>query len=113
MGRGRRVKTRALSSAAWAGAAVVALHGSWATRPRGGWIGPKASRRPPWLALVRFGKDGAASVEPLVEGFQNAAGERLARPVGVLFGADGALYFSSDGGAVEGLFRLSRSRSGH
>jgi len=104
---------RGAGDPAWAGAAVVALHGSWATRPRGGWIGPKASRRPPWLALVRFGGDGAASVEPLVEGFQNAAGERLARPVGVLFGADGALYFSSDGGAVEGLFRLSRSRSGH
>jgi len=104
---------RGAGDPAWAGAAVVALHGSWATRPRGGWIGPRASRRPPWLALVRFGEDGAAYVEPLIEGFQNAAGERLARPVGVLFGADGALYFSSDGGAVEGLFRLSRSRSGH
>lgn len=100
---------RGAGDPAWAGAAVVALHGSWATKPRGGWVGPKASRRPPWLALVRLGKDGAARVEPLIEGFQNAAGERLARPVGVAFGADGALYFSSDGGAIEGLFRLARN----
>ena len=94
--------------AAWAGDAVVALHGSWATRPHGGWIGSRASRRPPWLALVRFQDGEAVRVEPLIEGFQNASGERLARPVGIAFGTDGALYFSSDAGAIEGLFRLAK-----
>ena len=94
--------------AAWAGDAVVALHGSWATRPHGGWVGSRASRRPPWLALVRFEDGEAVRVEALIEGFQNASGERLARPVGIAFGTDGALYFSSDGGAIEGLFRLTR-----
>ena len=97
---------RDAGDAAWAGGAVVALHGSWATKPHGGWAGPRASRRPPWLALVRFKGGEVVRVEPLIEGFQNAEGERLARPVGVAFGADGALYFTSDGGAVEGLFRL-------
>ena len=100
---------RGAGDPAWADGAIVALHGSWATKPSGGWIGSRASRRPPWVALVRFDKGGAAQVEPLIEGFQNASGERLARPIGVAFGADGALYFSSDSGAIEGLFRLVRN----
>ncbi len=93
-----------------AGDAAVALHGSWATRPHGGFLGDKSTRRPPWVALVRFNGDKASDVVTLIGGFQNAAGERLARPVGVAFGRDGALYFTSDGGALEGLFRL---RAGH
>jgi glucose/arabinose dehydrogenase len=50
----------------------------------------------------------AQGVENLVSGFQRDNGERWARPVGVAFGPDGALYFTSDGGATEGLFRLRR-----
>ncbi len=91
-----------------AGDAAVALHGSWATRPHGGFFGERATRRPPWVALVRFNGDRAGDVVALIEGFQDAAGERLARPVGVAFGPDGALYFTSDGGVLEGLFRLRR-----
>lgn len=90
------------------GDAVVALHGSWGTRPSGGGFGDRASRRPPGLVRVRFREGVAQGVEDLVSGFQRDNGERWARPVGVAFGPDGALYFTSDGGTTEGLFRLRR-----
>lgn len=70
--------------------AIVALRGSWGTKPTGGFIGSAATRRPPKLVAVRF-KDGAAvRVDDLVTGFQLA---------------DGALYFTSDS-ETSGLFRL-------
>jgi glucose/arabinose dehydrogenase len=85
--------------------AIVALHGSWGTKPSGGALGDSATRRPPKLVAVRF-KDGKAlRVDDLVTGFQRANGERWARPVGVAVGPDGALYFTSDSG-TNGLFRL-------
>ena len=90
------------------GDAVVALHGSWGTRPSGGAFGNPATRRPPKLVRVRFRDGVAQGVEDLVSGFQLDNGERWARPVGVAFGPDGALYFTSDGGTTEGLFRLRR-----
>jgi len=86
-------------------AAVVALHGSWATKPTGGYFGDDATRRPPKLVVVRFQHGRAKSVEDLVTGFQLKNGERWARPVGVGIGPDGALYFTSDAG-INGLFRL-------
>jgi len=89
------------------GDAVVALHGSWATRPFGSFLGSPASRRPPKLVAVRFGNGQARRVDDLVTGFQLANGERWARPVGVAVGPDGALYFTSDSGA-NALFRLRR-----
>ena len=58
--------------------------------------------------LVRFHEGVAQGVAELVSGFQLDNGERWARPVGVAFGPDGALYFTSDGGTTEGLFRLRR-----
>jgi glucose/arabinose dehydrogenase len=85
--------------------AVVALHGSWGTKPSGGFLGSAATRRPPKIVAVRFNNGQAARVDDLVTGFQLPDGERWARPAGVAFGPDGALYFSSDGG-VNGLFRL-------
>jgi glucose/arabinose dehydrogenase len=87
--------------------AVVALHGSWGTRPGGGFFGPNATRRPPALVAVRFAGNKAVRVDELVGGFQLPDGERWARPAGVAFGPDGALYFSSDSEA-NGLFRLRR-----
>ena len=42
------------------GDAIVALHGSWATRPSGGFFGDSATRRPPKFVTVRF-KDGRHS----------------------------------------------------
>ncbi len=87
--------------------AVVALHGSWGTKPSGGGFGSAATRRPPKIVVVRF-KDGeAVRVDDLISGFQLSDGARWARPAGVAFGPDGALYFSSDSDA-EGLFRLRR-----
>lgn len=87
--------------------AVVALHGSWGTRPGGGFIGRAATRREPKLVAVRFRGEEAVRVDDLVTGFQLPDGERWARPAGVAFGPDGALYFSSDSDA-NGLFRLRR-----
>ncbi len=91
--------------------AVVALRGSWGTRPTGGAQGDPATRRAPALVLARFDAEGHASgdVLDLVTGFQAADGQRLARPVGVAFGPDGALYFTSDSG-LQGLFRLALAR---
>jgi len=67
--------------------------------------GDKSTRRHPALLMVTFEAGEAGKVEKLVTGFQRADGTRLARPVGVAFGPDGALYFTSDSN-VEGLFRL-------
>jgi len=90
----------------FAGNAVVALRGSWGTRPHGAGSGDKATRRPPRLMMVHFDKGEAQNVEDFVSGFQRSNGKRLARPVGVAIGPDGALYFSSDSN-TEGLFRLA------
>jgi glucose/arabinose dehydrogenase len=89
--------------------AVVALHGSWGTKPGGGFFGRDATRRVPKLVAVRFLGDKAMRVDDLITGFQLPDGKRWARPAGVAFGPDGALYFSSDSDA-EGLFRLKRVR---
>jgi len=88
--------------------AVVALHGSWATQPDGNFFGSDASRRHPKIVVVRFDNGKALSIEDLVRGFQLQNGKRWARPIGVAVGPDGALYFTSDGGLIEGLFRLKR-----
>ncbi len=87
--------------------AVVALHGSWATRPTGSLFGDSATRRPPKIVVVRFVDGRAQRVDDLVTGFQLRNGRRWARPAGVAIGPDGALYFTSDSG-VNGLFRLGR-----
>lgn len=87
--------------------AIVALRGSWGTKPSGGFFGDEASRRPPMLVAVRFDQGTAKRVDELVTGFQLSNGDRWARPVGVAVGPDGALYFTSDSG-TEGLFRLRR-----
>jgi glucose/arabinose dehydrogenase len=88
--------------------AVVAVHGSWATLPSGGSGGDPATRRPPKLALVESGSGLPTAVHDLLTGFQLADGTRWARPAGIGFGADGAVYFTSDGGTHQGLFRLRR-----
>ena len=86
------------------GDAIVALHGSWATWQSGN----PATRRPPGLVRVRFRDGVAQGVEVLVSGFQLGNGDRWVRPAGIAFGPDGALYFTSDGGDTQGLFRLRR-----
>lgn len=89
--------------------AVVALRGSWGTKPSGSFLGDSASRRHPKIVSVRF-KDGVAQrVDDLITGFQLPDGDRWARPVGVALGPDGALYFTSDSDA-NGLFRLKKVR---
>ncbi len=97
--------------ARFANNAIVALHGSWATRPGGRWLGSRATRRPPKLVMVQFIDGEATGVVDVVSGFQRADGTRLARPAGVAVGPDGALYFTSDT-RTEGLFRLSLIKSG-
>ena len=93
-----------------AGSAAVAIHGSWGTQPHGSYFGSRATRRAPSIALVYFIKDKVADVVTLLGGLQDAKGNRLARPMGVAFTSDGTLYFTSDGGDIEGLFRLRLNR---
>lgn len=90
------------------GDAIVALRGSWGTRPKGQYWGDPATRRPPRIVVVRFDKGKAKRVDDLISGFQLKDGKRWARPVGVAIGPDGALYFTSDSG-INGLFRLRRT----
>ena len=87
--------------------AIVALHGSWATRPSGGFFGARDTRRPPKIVAVRFADGRPQRVDDVISGFQLTDGRRWARPVGVAIGPDGALYFTSDSG-INGLFRLRR-----
>ncbi len=87
--------------------AIVALRGSWGTKPLGSFIGLPSTRRHPQLAVVRFDNGEAIRVDELVTGFQLKNGDRWARPVGVAIGPDGALYFSSDS-ETHGLFRLRK-----
>lgn len=87
--------------------AVVALKGSWGTKPSGGAFGDPSSRRHPKLAVVRFEKGKVIRVDDLLTGFQLEDGSRWARPVGVAFDKKGNLYFSSDSG-VSGLYRLTK-----
>lgn len=91
--------------------AIVALHGSWGTQPSGGYFGDRATRRPPKIVVVRFENGVAKGVDDLITGFQLEDGTRWARPVGVVIGLDGALYFTSDGGKIQGLFRLRNVKS--
>jgi len=90
-----------------AGDAIVAMKGSWGTKPSGSFFGDPATRRDPKLVVVRFEDGKAQRVDDLVTGFQLEDGSRWARPVGVAIGPDGALYFTSDSG-VNGLFRLRK-----
>ena len=97
---------RGALDARFEGNAIVALKGSWGTRPTGSAAGDPATRRPPRLLMVRFEKGEAAGVEEMLGGLQRQDGQRLARPVGVTIGPDGALYFTSDSN-LQGLFRLA------
>lgn len=95
---------------AWSGQAFVALHGSWATPPAGTASGDLRGRREPKIVQVLFenGKP-TGKVKDFISGFQLPTGARWARPAGLAFGPDGALYISSDSDTL-GIFRLSPSR---
>jgi glucose/arabinose dehydrogenase len=90
--------------------AIVALKGSWGTQPSGDSSGNRSTRRPPALMMVRFLEGQATGVVTVLSGFQSADGQRMARPVGVAIGPDGALYFTSDS-HTQGLFRLRATAS--
>ena len=90
------------------GDAIVALHGSWATKT-GSYIGDPATRRHPKLARVKFIDGKAEEVIDLLSGFQLQNGQRWARPVGVAIGNDGDIYFTSDD-EIQGLYRLRKIR---
>ncbi|PCH61598.1 MAG: sugar dehydrogenase [Gammaproteobacteria bacterium] len=92
----------------YSGDAIVALHGSWGTKPSGGFSGNPASRRHPKLVRVDFKDDEAIAVKDFITGFQLENGSRWARPMGVASGPDGALYFTSDTNN-EGPYRLSKN----
>ncbi|QWN36252.1 sugar dehydrogenase [Cobetia sp. 4B] len=87
---------------------VVAVHGSWGTAPSGNAAGAPASRREPRLLGLKLATpDTEARLVPVLTGLQDSSsGQRWIRPLDVLFGPDGSLYFTSDSGAA-GLYRLT------
>ncbi|MBF0263828.1 MAG: PQQ-dependent sugar dehydrogenase [Gammaproteobacteria bacterium] len=85
------------------GDALVAIHGSWGTPPGGG----SSSRRPPKILIVKFKDNKVIDVKDLITGFQRPDGSRFARPVGVRQGQDGNIYFTSDGGDLQGIFKIN------
>jgi glucose/arabinose dehydrogenase len=89
------------------GQVFIAVHGSWGTPPSGTAMGDLGGRREPRIVSITLGESASESaVNDLVHGFQDMnTGDRWARPVGLAFGPDGALYFTSDAGN-QGLFRL-------
>ena len=88
--------------------AIVALHGSWGTLPDGTFSGEPATRRPPAIVMVRFENGEATGVESVVTGFQLKDGQRWARPADVAIAPSGEMYFTSDGGQLQGLLRLTK-----
>ncbi|SHE38460.1 Glucose / Sorbosone dehydrogenase [Modicisalibacter ilicicola DSM 19980] len=86
--------------------AAAAVHGSWATKPRGGASGDPATRREPLIAGITLTGPDSGRIQTLLTGFQDAQGNRWARPVGIVFTEDGVLYFTSDTGET-GLYRVT------
>ena len=93
----------------FSGNALACIHGSWATDPSRG--GGAETRRPPKVVMVNFSGSLPTTVEDVIIGFQRNDGSRFARPCGALMGPDGHFYFTSDGGEVQGLFRLRKKRA--
>jgi glucose/arabinose dehydrogenase len=89
--------------AAYRGGAFVTLHGSWHTPPV-----------PPQVVFVPMRDDEPRTPvdwndptrqwRPFVEGFQDANGNRSARPTGIAVGTDGSLFFSED--ERGGIYRI-------
>ena len=88
---------------AYRGGAFVTLHGSWHQPPV-----------PPRVVFVAMNgdepktpvnwNDPTTQWKEFVGGFQNAAGQRLARPTGVAVGPDGSLFVSDDEDG--GIYRI-------
>lgn len=75
----------------------VAFHGSW---NRSVPTGDKVVR-------VKLDDKGqpVSGVDDFITGWQDGAGRRMGRPVGIVFGADGAMYASDDEGGV--IYRIT------
>ncbi|MFD2438520.1 PQQ-dependent sugar dehydrogenase [Modicisalibacter luteus] len=86
--------------------AVTAVHGSWGTQPDGSAAGDPATRREPRIAGIVIDAQGNGQVSDLITGFQDDQGNRWARPTGIAFGPDGAMYFTSNSGET-GLYRVT------
>ncbi|WP_227367813.1 PQQ-dependent sugar dehydrogenase [Halomonas sp. M20] len=86
--------------------AVVAVRGSWATKPDGGASGDPATRREPLIAGIALDSSGNGQIHELLTGFQDEQGNRWARPVGIAFTDSSTFYFTSDSGET-GLYRVS------
>jgi glucose/arabinose dehydrogenase len=84
----------------YAGGAFVGQHGSWNREPRSGYK----------VIFVPF-KDGSPSGMPedVLDGFVNANGEALGRPVGVAVDRSGALLVADDVGNV--IWRVTRAEA--
>ena len=81
---------------AWAGAALVALHGSWNRTRKDGYK----------VVSLHWGKEGLIEERDFAVGFERD-GEVIGRPVDVAESVDGAIYISDDyAGAI---YRVARA----
>jgi len=88
--------------AAWRGAALVALHGSWNRTEKDGYE----------VVSLHWREDGAIEERPFATGFERD-GDVIGRPVDVAEGPDGAIYVSDDyAGAVYRVIRREAAAAG-
>jgi glucose/arabinose dehydrogenase len=81
---------------AWAGAALVALHGSWNRTRKDGYK----------VVSLHWAEDGVIEERDFAWGFEQD-GEVIGRPVDVAEGEDGAIYISDDYAGV--IYRMVRA----
>lgn len=101
---GMRFYTGSTFPSGYANQVFIAEHGSWNRSKSAGKTGYR-------VTLVRLEGNAAVSYEPFMEGFLDADGRVIGRPVDILIAPDGALLVSDDQRGV--VYRISYDADRH